>query len=154
MICPRCGNEWDATRGACTRCGFVVRTAGQSGSFPNLPNSPQRSGQQSGGLSNPRPQSGGMSSVNQQPGGLTVPAQPGFPAIGRPASMTPIPTQGSNNGFTNSTSTYEGAFPKPSLEKNVLRGVPQGMQQTGMRSTDSLSYNNSCLLYTSPSPRD
>ncbi len=142
MICPRCGNEWDATRGACTRCGFVVRTAGQSGSFPNLPNSPQRNGQQSGGLSNPRPQSGGMSSVNQQSGGLTVPVQPGFPATGRPAPMTPVPTQGSSNGFTNSTSTFEGAFPKPSFEKNVLRGVPQGTQQTGMRSTDSLSYNN------------
>jgi len=138
MICPRCGNEWDATKGACTRCGFVVRTAGQSGTFPNLPNSPQRNGQQSGGLSNPRPQSGGISSTNQQSGGLTPPV----PATGRPASVTPIPTQSSNNGFTNSTSTFEGAFPKPSFEKNVLRGVPQDMQQSGVRSTDSLTYNN------------
>jgi len=138
MICPRCGNEWDATKGACTRCGFVVRTAGQSGTFPNLPNSPQRNGQQSGGLSNPWPQSGGISSTNQQSGGLTPPV----PATGRPASVTPIPTQSSNNGFTNSTSTFEGAFPKPSFEKNVMRGVPQDMQQSGVRSTDSLTYNN------------
>ncbi len=29
MICPRCGNEWDATKGACTRCGFVIPTAAQ-----------------------------------------------------------------------------------------------------------------------------
>jgi len=57
--------------------------------------------------------------------------------------MTSVPPQGSNYGYTNSPSTFEGAFPKPSFEKNVLRGVPQGMQQTGMRSTDSLSYNNS-----------
>lgn len=25
MICPRCGNEWDATQSPCTRCGLVVR---------------------------------------------------------------------------------------------------------------------------------
>jgi serine/threonine protein kinase len=141
MICPRCGNEWDATKGVCTRCGFVVRTAGQSGSFPK-PNSPQRNGQQSGGLSNPRMQSGGIPSVNQQSGGLTAPVQPGFPVTGRPASMAPIPTQSSNNGFTNSTSTFEGTFPKPSIEKNELRGVTQSTQQTGLRSTDSLSFNN------------
>ena len=143
MICPRCGNEWDATQGACTRCGFVVRTAGQYGSFPNLPDSPQRNGQQSGGLSNPKLQPGSMPSVKQQSGGLTVPVQPGFPATGRPTSMTPVSPQGSNYGFTNSPSTFEGAFPKPSFEKSVLRGVPQDMQQTGMRSTDSVSYNNS-----------
>ena len=133
MICPRCGNEWDATKGACTRCGFVVHIVGQSGSYQNLPDSPQRNGQQSGGLSNPK----------LQPGGLTVPVQPGLPVTGRSTSMTSVPPQGSNYGYTNSPSTFEGAFPKPSFEKNVLRGVPQGMQQTGMRSTDSLSYNNS-----------
>ena len=133
MICPRCGNEWDATKGACTRCGFVVHIVGQSGSYQNLPDSPQRNGQQSGGLSNPK----------LQPGGLTVPVQPGLQATGRSTSMTSVPPQGSNYGYTNSPSTFEGAFPKPSFEKNVLRGVPQGMQQTGMRSTDSLSYNNS-----------
>ena len=133
MICPRCGNEWDATKGACSRCGFVVHIVGQSGSYQNLPDSPQRNGQQSGGLSNPK----------LQPGGLTVPVQPGLPATGRSTSMTSVPPQGSNYGYANSPSTFEGAFPKPSFEKNVLRGVPQGMQQTGMRSTDSLSYNNS-----------
>src|SRR5438876_930090 len=150
MICPRCGNEWDATKDACTRCGFVVRTFGQFGSFPNLPNSPQRTGQQSGGLSHSKQQTGSMPSMKRQSGRLMAPVQPGFPATGRPTPMTPVPPQGSNYGFTNSPSTFEGAFPKPSFEKNVSRGVPQNAQQTGMRSTDSLSYNNGAQGQGSP----
>src|SRR6266496_5030817 len=130
MICPRCGNEWDATKGACTRCGFVVRTAGQSGSFPNQSNASQRSSQQSGGLSNPK----------QQSGGLTIPVQPGFPVAGRP--ITPVPTQSPNYGFTNSPSRPGRTFPKPTFEKNVLRGVPQSTQQTGMGGTNFLAYTN------------
>ena len=31
MICPRCGNEWDANKSPCTRCGLVIRMPGQSG---------------------------------------------------------------------------------------------------------------------------
>src|SRR5579863_7410043 len=30
MICPRCGNEWDASRSPCTRCGLVIRLPNQS----------------------------------------------------------------------------------------------------------------------------
>src|SRR6266487_3161631 len=142
MICPRCGNEWDATKGACTRCGFAVRTVGQSRSFPNLPNAPQRNSQQSGGLPNPKQQPAAMASVKQQSGGLTAPVQPGFPVTGRPMPVTPIPTQSSNYGFPNSPSPFNGAFPKPTFEKKVLRGMPQSTQQTGMGSTDSLSYKN------------
>ena len=140
MICPRCGNEWDATKGACTRCGFVVRTAGQSGTFPNQSNAPQRSSQQSGGFSNPKQQSAGMTSVKQQSGGLTAPVQPGFPVAGRP--ITPLPTQSSNYGFTNTPSPLERTYPKPAFEKNVLRGMPQRTQQAGMGSADSSSYTN------------
>ena len=138
MICPRCGNEWDATKGACTRCGFVVRTTGQSGSFPNQSNAPQRSNQISGGLSNPaKQQSNGMTSVKQQSGGLSVPMQPGFPIANRPTP--PPPAQNSNNnGFPNSSSPSDRTFPKPTFEKNVLRGIPQ----SGVSSTDSLSYTN------------
>ena len=141
MICPRCGNEWDATRGPCTHCGFVVRTAGQSGSFPNLPNTPQGSSQPSGVLSNPtKQQSNGMTSVKQQSGGLTAPGQPGFSVTGRP--ITPVPTQSSNYGFTNSPSPLDRAFPKPAFEKNALKGMTPSTQQSGMSSSDSLSNTN------------
>jgi len=141
MICPRCGNEWDATKGACTRCGFVVRTAGQSGSFPNQPNASQRSSQPSEGLSNPtKQQSNGMTSVKQQSGELTAPVQPGFPVAGWP--ITPVPSQSSNYGVANSPSPLDRTFPKPTFEKNVLKGMPQSTQPTGMGSSDSLSYTN------------
>jgi serine/threonine protein kinase len=140
MICPRCGNEWDATRGACNRCGFVVRMPGQSGSYSNLPNMYQSNSQQSGGLASPKQQSDGMSPVKQQSGGLTTPAQPGFPRTVRPTPMTPTPQQGSNYGSANSPSN--GAFAKPAIEKIPLRGAPQGTQQTGMRGADSVSYRN------------
>jgi serine/threonine protein kinase len=143
MICPRCGNEWDATKGACTRCGFVVRTAGQSGSFPNQPNAPQRSSQQSGGLSNPNQQAASITSVKQQSGGLPAPVQSGFPVAGPP--IIPVPTQSSNYGFTNSPSPLDRTVPKPAFEKNVLRRVSQSTQQTGMGSTDSVSYTNGTL---------
>jgi serine/threonine protein kinase len=141
MICPRCGNEWDATKGACTRCGFVVRTAGQSGSYQNQSNAPQRSSQTSGGLSNPaKQQLNGMTSVKQQSGGLTTPVQPGFPVAGRP--ITPVPTQNSYNRFANPSSPLDSTFPKPTFEKNVLRGMPQSTPQTGVGSIDSVSYTN------------
>jgi serine/threonine protein kinase len=141
MICPRCGNEWDATKGACTRCGFVVRTAGQSGTFPNQPNVSQRSSQPLGGLSSPaKQQSNGMTSVKQQSGGLTSSVQPGFPVAGQP--ITPVPTQRSNYGSANSPSQLDRTFPKPALEKNVLQGSPQSTQQSGIGGTDSVTYTN------------
>ena len=31
MICPRCGNEWDASKSPCTRCGLVIRMPSQPG---------------------------------------------------------------------------------------------------------------------------
>jgi serine/threonine protein kinase len=141
MICPRCGNEWDATKGACTRCGFIVRTAGQSKAFPNQPNIPQRNSQPSGGVSYPsKQQSNGMTSMKQQSGGLNAPVQPGFPVAGR--SITPVPTQSSNYDLTNSPSPHDNAFAKPAFEKNVLKRMPQSTQQTGMSSSGSSSFTN------------
>jgi serine/threonine protein kinase len=141
MICPRCGNEWDATKGACTRCGFRVHTTGQSGSFPNQLNTPQKSSPPSGGLSYPsKQQSNGMTSVEQQSGGLNAPIQQGFPVAGRP--ITPVPTQSSNYRFADSPFPQDRAFPKPTFEKNVLKEKPQSTQQTGMGSSDSFSNTN------------
>ncbi len=139
MICPRCGNEWDATRSACNRCGFVVRTAGQSGSFPNTY---QRSGQQSGGSSSIKLQSGVLPQVKQQSGGLKVPAQPGFPYTVRPTPLTPLPPQGSSYGSANSPSGSDRNFATTAYEKNPSRGASQGTQQPGQRGADSLSYIN------------
>ncbi len=37
MICPRCGNEWDASRSPCTRCGLVIRLPNQPGASGRSP---------------------------------------------------------------------------------------------------------------------
>jgi hypothetical protein len=142
MVCPRCGNEWDAARSNnCTHCGYVVRTAGQSGSFPYYQNSPQRSGQQPGGLSSMKQQSGGLPPVKQPSGGFTTSVPQSYPQTIRPTSSTPAPSQSSNFGSPISPSFPDGAFTKPTFEKNALRRMPQGMQQAGTPSTDSLYFN-------------
>src|SRR5215469_4508699 len=89
MKCPRCGNEWDASKGACTRCGFVFSMTGQpkgpgvSSTNPYQRRNVQPGGlpvekQQSGDLLNPRQQSStGLPPVKQQPGDLLNPRQQG-----------------------------------------------------------------------------
>ena len=140
MICPRCGNEWDASKGACTRCGFVVRTSRQPGSFPNQTNTSLMSNQSSGGLADPaRQQSHGMTSVKQQSGGLAFPSQPGFPITGRP---TPPPAPGSNFGFPSTPSQLDQTFPKSGFEKTSLKAVPQSPQQTAINRSDSQPYSS------------
>src|SRR6266849_8051069 len=58
MICPRCGNEWDANKSPCTRCGLVIRMPGQSGPLGRAasPSIQKNISQQLG--SSIRPQSG------------------------------------------------------------------------------------------------
>ena len=72
MICPRCGNEWDASRSPCTRCGLVIRLPNQSGSGRTSSTSQRSTSQPSSNL----PQGGQWSRESsasqpqkQQPGG-------------------------------------------------------------------------------------
>jgi len=137
MLCPRCGNEWDATKGSCTHCGFIIRTANPSGPLPRLHNSPQRGNQQSGRLSGPK----------QQAGGPTTPAPPGFPRTTRPAPPGPMPQQDSTFGSNQPPSASSGALTKPAFEKNALRknstSEEHGLPQTRAPRTDSLSFKSS-----------
>ena len=143
MICPRCGNEWDMTKGACTHCGFVIRTA-QSGTFPRYSNSPQRSSQQSGGLPGAMQPSGGTPPMKRQSGGLSNSIPPGVPRTMRQTPSTTVPL-----GPGGST---------PVFEKNSLRRMAdgreqgQGMPQTGAPSTDSLSFRDGAQSTPSPAP--
>ncbi|MFL5624461.1 MAG: protein kinase domain-containing protein, partial [Ktedonobacteraceae bacterium] len=65
MICPRCGNEWDATKSPCTRCGLVIRVPNQGGpserTTPPPTSQQQTTSQQFGGASSSRPLSGDLS---------------------------------------------------------------------------------------------
>jgi hypothetical protein len=88
MICPRCGNEWDATRGPCPRCGLVVRIPGQSGAMGRSIAPPSASNMQ---------QAGGMPATpaaKSQPDSVffppkNIPSQPSNPSPG--SAMAPPP---------------------------------------------------------------
>ncbi len=141
MVCPRCGNEWDASKGACTRCGFVVRTTNQPGSFPNQINASLRGNQPSGGLANPaRQQSNGTITMKRQSGGLATPSQPVFPIGGQPVTRTPSPN--ANFGFPSTPSQLNRTFPKPTFEKTSLKAIPQNPQQTALSRSDSQSHTS------------
>ena len=140
MLCPRCGNEWDPTKGACMRCGFVIRTTGNSGSLPVFPNSSQKSNPPPEGFSSTRQQSGGLPRGRQQPGGFPTPLPPGVPHTVPSPPSTSLPPQNSPFGSNESPLTPDGAFPKPAaFEKQTLRKMPpgreQGMQQAGGAAT-------------------
>jgi serine/threonine protein kinase len=69
MICPRCGNEWDATKSPCTRCGLVIRVpaSGPLGRTNAPPESAQRTktnSQQLAGMPPAQPQTGATSFNN------------------------------------------------------------------------------------------
>ncbi len=141
MICPRCGNEWDATKGACTRCGFVARSSGQSGSYPSQTNASFQGNPSSGGLESPaRQRSNGTTSVKQQSGGLASPSQPGFQVTGRP--ITPTPTQSPNFGFPNTPSQMDRTFPKAGFENTSLKAIAQSPNQNAISRSDLPLYPN------------
>src|SRR5258708_10120427 len=127
MQCPRCGNEWDATKGACTRCGFIMCKTSVSGSLQPLQNSLQRNNQQAGGLSSSRLQSGGVPPMKQPPGGATTPASPGFP---RSIPPGPVHQQDATFGSNTSLAAPGGTFSRPAFEKNTLRKIPAGGEQS------------------------
>jgi Protein kinase domain len=127
MICPRCGNEWDANKSPCTRCGLVIRLPGQSGPLgPAASSSMQKnSSQQSGDLSKLRPPSGSPSgdlsspttrsqplSSSRVPTGMPDTSQPPFSSTQRSASGPSMPStnmprpsasQRSMSGFEHTT---------------------------------------------------
>ena len=167
MLCPRCGDEWDATKSFCSSCGFTVRTINPSGSAVNFPTPPQRSNISSGRAPGSSQQSGGMPMLKRQPGNMpTMRQQSGsmpvvrpqssglssqaLPNTPRPMHSTPssptIPTRLSNSN-TNLPAPSTDFTPKPAFEKNVLRKVSsprdgytgQAFPQTPPLSTDALS---------------
>lgn len=90
MICPRCGNEWDATRGSCPRCGLVVRISGQAGAMGRgITPPPANNMQQAGGMSMPA-----TPAAKSQPDGVffppkNIPSQPPNPSLR--SAMAPPP---------------------------------------------------------------
>ena len=156
MKCPRCDNEWDASKGACTRCGFVFRMTGQpKGPAMSSANPYQRGNVQSGGLSaekqqssdlsNPWQQStGGLPPVKQQSGDLLNPRQQGGglssarrQSGGLPASQQqPDPLTPINQPLGGAFPTQQQSGPLPSFKQHfgempTSRQQPGGRQQSG-----------------------
>src|SRR5579884_1290444 len=154
MLCPRCGSEWNASKGACTNCGLTLRTTPQSGSSIQSPNTASSS---RGSLTSARPtgtqqQAGLFPTIDRQQGNTATPTRPqsgglssqlppATPHTANPAS--PIPTRGASRPSQMRPDSARPAFEKPALRKvspaqESSPGQPTSQAHPG---TDSLAYN-------------
>jgi serine/threonine protein kinase len=139
MICPRCGNEWDANKSPCTRCGLVIRMPGQSGPLGRAasPSIQKNISQQPG--SSFRPQSG-VPSGELPP--LHAQSQPltssrwsaGMQNTEQPFSSPQGPLPRSANG--SSLSATE--IPRPPAAQRSMPGFEPNMQN---RATSQIPNN-------------
>lgn len=113
MLCPRCGNEWDASRGSCSNCGFKVRAASPTASSASSAELTQR-----GGLSQGQPFISG-----QQPGSgpLTRPQRGNTGGVGPNVSTSNLPPTPANSPISGAgwpaTKQNSGVF--PSMKKQT-----------------------------------
>jgi hypothetical protein len=180
MICPRCGNEWEANKGPCTRCGLVLRMSGQSSGTSGRTSPPPQNTypypQQTGNGSSIRPQSpnaplrGSQTPNTQQSRDfpltsktppLASASQPSLsaqlPSTPRPSSfpVTPPPVSMPNTlpGFSSLPHGNDEVRQAQQRQQSPsFQGVPQRPQSatTQGRSTDSLGSN---AAHSQASPR-
>ena len=153
MNCPRCGNEWDVSRGACTRCGLAIRVPNQNpsgplGRTPIPPTQPAKgNAQQSGGMPPVRQQPGGSSGTpaNGMPFQQSMPPQPpnslrGTNAVPRTPTATPIPPATSFSTAQNSNAPFNfSAMPVPETPHPGMNTNPPAMPDYERRSTPPMS---------------
>ncbi len=130
MICPRCGNEWDASRSPCTRCGLIIRMPGKSEwvatPLPKSPSSPYQS--PSGPLSSPQNGSGPSGSLNpsQNASGPSGPYQSrGTSQFGSQTSLGQGRNSSSGPLSTRGSAPMTNVPPTPSPgTRSLVRPVP------------------------------
>jgi serine/threonine protein kinase len=129
MICPRCGNEWDANKSPCTRCGLVIRLPGQSGPLGRSasPSMQKNISQQPG--SSLRPQSGVPSGELPpfQPQSQPLTSSRGSAGMQNTAQPFSSP-QGSLPRSANISSLSATEIPRPSASQRSMPGFEQTMQ--------------------------
>src|ERR1700694_2262611 len=154
MLCPRCGNEWDASRSSCSNCGFKVRAANPTASSTSFAGQAQRGGVSQGQAFAPGQQSDNGSMTRQQRGNT--------PAVG-PTVSTPNlspapplisgsnwPTSKQNSGSlptgkkqTNGPAPANDVTMRPAFEKQALRkAFPTRDAEMGQINTQQLFPNN------------
>ncbi len=129
MICPRCGNEWDANKSPCTRCGFVIRIADQPGHQGRAASSSMQknNSQQSGGALGPQsnsPSGESPSPYAQSQSITTSRGSTGIPKTSQPLSSTQGPLPRTVNG--SSLSATE--IPRPSATQRSIPGFEHTIQ--------------------------
>ena len=132
MICPRCGNEWDASKSPCTRCGLVIRMPSQSGPLGRTASSPPQnsSSQQSNGSPASRQQPASSPGALNNPPSQPSPSSRG--SIGSP--NTPQPSFSSSRPLGPTTRPVNSRPPGSisSFEHNMQRrSAPQAPANSG-----------------------
>jgi hypothetical protein len=118
MICPRCGNEWDASRSPCTRCGLVIRLPNQPGGSGRTSSTSQRSTSQPSSSLPPDGQWSRESSPSQPPKQQSGNWQPFNSTAGTSQDSLRAANPPSSNGQGLSSNAGQSFPPSPS------RGMP------------------------------
>lgn len=178
MICPRCGNEWDVSKGPCSNCGLAIRMPGQPKSTTPSTLPLQKGMTPSDGLPPNRQPSGGLSSTlppnASRPSTFVPPSQRGPSPLRPPASSTsPNRIRSSSPPLTPPPGT---SYPSTSTSSNLTQrsdnlgarpsrgdaSFGQNHSQPGLTTTDILSRNPTARTplpprvprFTDPLPSD
>ena len=102
MLCPRCGNEWDASRSSCANCGFRPRIASPAAATTNPSDQLQRGGMSSSQTLTPNQQPGSIPMAKQQysstPGAGSALTAPNLRPMNTATSRPAWPTSRQNSG--------------------------------------------------------
>jgi hypothetical protein len=111
MLCPRCGNEWDASRSSCSNCGFKVRAANPTAPPASFTGQIQRGGVSQGQTFTPGQQSGNGSMTRQQRGTT--------PAVGPTVSTSNLPPANPLISGSNWPTSKQNSGSLPTVKKQT-----------------------------------
>ncbi|MGH2494443.1 MAG: protein kinase domain-containing protein [Ktedonobacteraceae bacterium] len=98
MLCPRCGNEWDASRSSCSNCGFRVRAAAPTAASASPADLSQRGGVSQGQTFTPGQPNGNGSMARQQRGNAPAVSTPNSQPANSPISGANWPIAKQHSG--------------------------------------------------------
>ncbi len=99
MLCPRCGGQWDTTRGSCMNCGLSVRMTSSPGMMAGSPVGPAREPEAPAVPPASMQNSGSFPAVRRRPAAPGMSQQSGkFPAVRPLGNQLPGQQSGSPSG--------------------------------------------------------